>query len=161
MIIFKEVVMKKYIMTVGLLFVSLSVFAQSIDRSQYKEIDLFSYKVEGKQKEGQYSVKYKMVLKFNNQSGTNINFQDDAGDYLNLETTKRWSLNRGQVVTIYLSSKHTIYGMWLEEKLDDLETSSTSSVKPWLPYVSNGKTGLHGWYLQDMGNGTYKEVYFE
>ena len=44
---------------------------------------------------------------------------------------------------------------------DDIETSTTSSVKPWLQYVSNGKTNLHGWYLQDMGNGAYKEVYFE
>jgi hypothetical protein len=102
-----------------------------------------------------------MVLKFSSQSGTSVFFKDDAGDSVVLETTKRWSLNRGQVVTIYLSAKHDNYGIWFEEKLDDLETSTTSSVKPWLPFVSNGKTGLHGWYLQDMGNGTYKEVYFE
>jgi len=153
--------MKKYVMAAGLLFVSLSIFAQSADRSQYKEIDLFSYKVEGNKKEREYYVKYKMVLKFNNQNGTNVIFQDDAGDYIFLETTKRWSLNRGQVVTVFLSAKHSTIGSWFEEKLDDLETSTTSSVKPWLPYVSNGKTGLHGWYLQEMGNGTYKEVYFE
>ena len=152
--------MKKYFMAVGLLFVSLSVFSQSIDRRQYKEIDLFSYQVEGKQKGRQYSVKYKMALKFLSQTGTSIIFQDDAGDYLFLETDKRWSLRSGQVVTVYLSARN-FGGFWLEEKLDDLETSTTSSVKPWLPYVSNGKTGLHGWYLQDMGNGNYKEVYFE
>ena len=33
--------------------------------------------------------------------------------------------------------------------------------KPWLPFVSNGKSDLHGWYLHDMGNGTYREVYFD
>jgi len=153
--------MKKYLMAAGLLFVSFSVFAQSIDRSQYREIDLFSFQVEGKQKEREYNVKYKMILKFSFQSGTNIYFKDDAGDLISLETTKRWSLNQDQVVTVYLSARHNAYGMWLDKKLDDLETNTTSSVKPWLPYVSNGKTGLHGWYLQDMGNGTYKEVYFE
>jgi len=153
--------MKKYVMAAGLLFVSLLVFAQSVDRSQYKEIDLFSYKVEGNKKEREYDVKYKMVLKFSHQRGTTVTFQDDAGDYLILETTKRWSLNNGQVVTVYLSARHNTILAWLDQKLDDLETSTTSSVKPWLPYVSNGKTGLHGWYLQDMGNGTYKEVYFE
>jgi len=153
--------MKKYFMAVGLLFVSFLVFAQSIEKSQYKEVDLFSYQVEGHQKGNEYYVKYKMVLKFFSQSGTSVIFQDDAGDLLSLVTTKRWSLNKGQVITVYLSAKHGIYGGWSEQKLDDLETSTTSSVKPWLPYVSNGKTGLHGWYLQDMGNGTYKEVYFE
>ncbi|GBU28640.1 hypothetical protein R84B8_02200 [Treponema sp. R8-4-B8] len=152
--------MKKYFLAAGLLFVSLSVFAQSIDRSQYKEIDLFSYIVEGKQKGSEYSVKYKMVVKFSFQTGTAVIFQDDAGDSVSLQTTKRWSLNKGQFVTVYLSARNK-GGYWSEEKLDDLETSTTSSVKPWLPYVSNGKTGLHGWYLQDMGNGTYKEIYFE
>jgi len=153
--------MKKYFLATVLMLVSLSVFSQSIDRSQYKEIDLFSYKVEGNQKGSQYSVKYKMVLKFYFQSGTDIYFQDDAGDTLSLETTQRWSLSKSQIVTLYFTAKHSEYGIWLEQKLVDLETSTTSSVKPWLPFVSNGKTGLHGWYLQDMGNGTYKEVYFE
>jgi len=153
--------MKKYFFALGLLLVSLLIFAQSVDRRQYKEIDLFSYKVEGNQEGSQYYVKYKMTLKFSYQTGTTVVFQDDADDYLILQTTKRWSLNRGQVVTVYLSARHSAIGSWLEEKLDDLEISTASSVKPWLPYVSNGKTDLHGWYLQDMGNGTYKEVYFE
>jgi hypothetical protein len=154
--------MKKVFLLFTLLVIGFCAFAQTIDRSQYKEIDLFSYNVEGNQKGRDYTVKYKMVLKFSSQSGTRVSFQDDAGDYLSLETTKRWSLNIGQVVTVYLSARHSsIVGLWFEEKLDDLETSTASSVKPWLPYVSNGKTGLHGWYLQDMGNGTYKEVYFE
>jgi hypothetical protein len=153
--------MKRTFVVIGLLFFSLSVFAQSIDRSQYTEIDLFSYTVEGKQKEREYTVKYKMVLKFSSQSGTSVYFQDDAGDYLVLQTTQRWALNRGQIVTVYLSARHSQYGIWSDERLDDLGTSTTSSVKPWLPFVSNGRTGLHGWYLQDMGNGTYREVYFE
>jgi hypothetical protein len=153
--------MKKIFIGFVFFLISFLVFAQSIDKSQYEEIDLFSFQVEGNQKERAYTVKYKMVLKFNNQSGTRVSFQDDADDYLSLETTKRWTLNRGQVVTVYLSARHSTLGIWMDEKLDDLETSTDSSVKPWLPYVSNGKTSLHGWYLQDMGNGTYKEVYFE
>lgn len=153
--------MKNKFMIAGLLFVSLSVFAQSIDRGQYKEIDLFSYKVEGNQEERAYSVMYKMVLKFWNQTGTSVSFEDDAGDMISLQTTKRWAFNRGQLVTIYFTARHSTSGFWMDEKLEDIETSTTSSVKPWLPYISNGKTGLHGWYLQDMGNGTYKEVYFE
>jgi maltose-binding protein MalE len=153
--------MKKYFIVTGLLFVSFSVFAQLIDKSQYKEIDLFSYQVEGNQEGRAYSVKYKMVLKFSSQYGTTVSFRDDAGDSLSLETAKRWSFNTGQAVTVYFTAQHRTGGYWMEEKLDDIETSTTSSVKPWLPYVSNGKSGLHGWYLQDMGNGTYKEVYFE
>jgi len=154
--------MKKILIVIILLFVSYSVFAQSIDRSQYTEIDLFSYTVEGNNKERkEYSIKYKMVLKFYFQSGTTIYFHDDAGDSLSLQTTQRWLLNKDQIVTVYLSAKKSQFAMWMEEKLDDLETSTSTSVKPWLPYVSNGKTGLHGWYLQDMGNGIYKEVYYE
>jgi hypothetical protein len=153
--------MKNIFIVVGFLLVSFSVFAQSIDKIQYQEIDLFSYQVEGNQKERAYTVKYKMVLKFLVQSGTSVSFQDDAGDYLSLETTKRWTLNRGQVVTVYLSARHSTAGLWMDQKLDDLETSTDSSIKPWLPYVSNGKTSLHGWYLLDTGNGTYEEVYFE
>jgi hypothetical protein len=152
---------EKIFMTAGFLLVSFSVFAQSIDKSQYKEIDLFSYIVEGRQTRREYAVKYKMVLKFRSQSGTGVYFEDDFGDPLSLETTKRWALNRDQVVTVYFSARHGAGGYWVGQNLDDLETSTTSSVKPWLPYVSNGKTGLHGWYLQDTGNGTYKEVYFE
>jgi hypothetical protein len=153
--------MKRHFLAIGLLFVSLSIFAQSIDTSQYKEIDLFSYEVEGNQEGRAYAVKYKIILKFLYQSGTSVAFQDDAGDTLLLDTTKRWTLNRGQIVTVYFSANHRTGGYWMEQKLDDLETSTASSVKPWLPYVSNGKTDLHGWYLQDMGNGNYKEVYFE
>jgi hypothetical protein len=64
------------------------LFAQSIDKSQYKEIDLFSYQVEGNQKGKDYTVKYKMVLKFSLQSGTIVYFQDDAGDSLPLRDNK-------------------------------------------------------------------------
>jgi hypothetical protein len=151
---------KKIFLFFTLLVIGFGAFAQSIDKSQYKEIDLFSYIVESRQIGKDYAVKYKIVLKFNYQRGTIIVFADDAGDYIGLVTTKRWPLKRGQFVTVYLSANHKSSGYWSEEKLDDLETSTASSVKPWLPYVSNGKTGLHGWYLQDMGNGTYKEVYF-
>jgi hypothetical protein len=49
----------------------------------------------------------------------------------------------------------------MDAKIDDIETETASSVKPWLPYVSNGRSNLHGWYLQDMGDGTYQEEYFE
>jgi hypothetical protein len=153
--------MKRLFIVGGLLAIGFFAYAQSIDRSQYKEIDLFSYQVEGKEKGQEYTVKYKMVVKFARQSGTSVVFQDDNGDYLYLETTRRWSFNRGQVVTVYFSARNSSYGGWSDAKLDDIETSTASSVKPWLPFVSNGKSGLHGWYLQDMGNGTYKEVYFE
>jgi hypothetical protein len=153
--------MKNQWLVIGLLLFCCPVFAQSIDKSQYTEIDLFSYKVEANQKDREYTVKYKMVLKYGSQSGTSVSFQDDYGDYLGLETTKRWAFSRGQVVTVYFTARHSSYGMWMDEKLDDIETSTNSSVKPWLPYVSNDKSGLHGWYLQDMGKGLYKEVYFE
>jgi hypothetical protein len=157
----KNAFMKKICFFVVLLLIcSLGVVAQSIDKSQYKEIDLFSYKVEGNEEGKAYQVKYKMILKFSMQSGTIVSFQDDDGDSLYLEATKKWSFTRGEVVTVYFTARHHLFGAWLEAKLDDIETSTDSSIKPWLPYVSNGKSGLHGWYLQDMGNGTYKEVFF-
>ena len=148
-------------MAVCLLFVSLFVFAQTIDRSQYKEIDLFSFLIEGKQQNGVFTVKYKMHLKYSHNIQTRLYFKDNESNFLDLETTQRWPLNRDQAVTVYFTVEHSQFGDWGLGKLDYIETSTTSSVKPWLPYVSNGKTGLHGWYLQDMGNGTYKEVYFE
>ena len=151
--------MKKALAMASLFFISFFVFAQSFERSQYTEIDLFSYRVEENQARRDYTVKYKMVINFDLQSGTSVSFHDDIGENLILETNQRWNLNRGQVVTVFFSARKA--SVWLDEKLDYLETSTASSAKPWLPYVSNGRTGLHGWYLQDMGNGTYREVYFE
>ena len=153
--------MKKHWILFGLIFISSFTYAQSIDKSQYTEIDLFNFLVRGDQKGNNETFKFKMVLKFQSQSGTTVYFKDDAGDSLSLDTTRRWTFKKDQVVTVYFSAKHSSVALWMDRKLDDMETSTTSSVKPWLPYVSNGKTGLHGWYLQDLGNGTYKEVYFE
>ena len=151
--------MKKNFTLAMIFFISFSVFADSFDRSQYTEMNLFSYRVEENQARRDYSVKYKMMLKFDFQHGTSVSFQDDIGDHIILETDQRWNFNRGQTVVVYFSARKA--SVWLDEKLDYIETATASSIRPWHPYVSNGRTGLHGWYLQDMGNGTYKEIYFE
>jgi hypothetical protein len=153
--------MKRILLIFWLFITGPLLMAQTIDRSQYTEIDLFSYMVEGNTRGNDYPVKYKMLLKFRSQSGTNVSFEDDHGDSFYLSTTRRWAFNRGEIVTIYFQANHNSLGIWLNERLDDIETSTASQVKPWLPYVSNGKSGLHGWYLEDLGNGTYREVFFE
>ena len=124
--------MKKIFTVVGLLFVSLSVFAQSIDKSQYKAIDLFSYKVEGNKEGKDYSVKYKMVLRFGFQSGTTVYFADDDGDTISFEASKKWSFMRGHVVTVYFTADHRAYGSWLKENLIDIEPSANSGVKAYI-----------------------------
>jgi hypothetical protein len=40
--------------------------------------------------------------------------------------------------------------------IDYIEEATITQIKPWLEFVSNGKTNLHVWYLEDMGNGTYR-----
>jgi hypothetical protein len=46
--------MKKLLMILGLFITGSLLMAQAIDKSQYTEIDLFSYKVEGNTKGSDY-----------------------------------------------------------------------------------------------------------
>jgi tetratricopeptide (TPR) repeat protein len=110
-----------------LLLASVPAFAQSINKSQYTEIDLFSYLVEKDQIGSAYTVKYRMALRFNSQSGTTVYFSDAAGDLLTLHTTQRWTLSRGQAVYIYFTARHLSTGLWTDQELVHLETGAAAA----------------------------------
>jgi hypothetical protein len=155
-----------FIFALFLFFAGSFSFAQEIDRSQYQEIDFFDYKVAVRHLD--YSsepVRHKIVAYFNDQSGTGVHFKGatEADGTLVLTTNRRWSsLNRGQQVTIYVTSS----GRWVYPRLDDIDIAVSSSVssqtKPWASFIAPAnRTGLRGWYLIDLGNGAYQERFFE
>jgi hypothetical protein len=63
-----------------------------------------------------------------------------------------------QNMLVYLALIDGIYEMCVNEPEIYL---SEMPIKPWKHLISNGKDDLLGWYLEDLGNGTYKEVYFK
>jgi len=153
--------MNKYFFVSVFLFISLSLSGQAIDKSQYIEIDTFGYLLEARQTGRNYSVKYKMNLIFSEQSATTVYFEDAAGDLFVFETNRRWNINRGQAVVVYISARNLSRGIWNDPTLDDLEIRAALSEKPWQNFILNERSYLRGWYLEDIGNGMYKEVYLE
>lgn len=155
--------MKKFVCLISVMLVSLMAFSQTIDKSKFKEVSLFDYLVEEKENKGkEYTVYYKMPVSFSFQSGTDIYFKDENEDTISLTTNKRWNLPKNQTVMIYFSAKHNAYfSFWENETLIDVEQNTKSNVKPWENYIRKNKTGEHGWYLESVGNGIYKEVYIE
>jgi hypothetical protein len=107
--------------------------------------------------------KFKMLIEFVDASGTSYRFRETHGQYsAYYQVSKRWNLTKGKKYMVYFTAQAPApSGNGEFRVIDDIDMGDTVFSKPWLPYVSNGKTNLHGWYLQDMGNGTYKEVYFE
>jgi hypothetical protein len=65
-----------------------------------------------------------------------------------------------QNMLIYLALIDGIYEMLVNNAVDTIELSR-EPIKPWKHLISNGKDDLLGWYLEDLENGTYKEVYFK
>ncbi len=155
--------MKKNLCLISFMLVSLMAFSQTIDKSKFKEVSLFDYLVEEKENKGkEYTVYYKITVSFLSQSGTTIYFKDENKDLIDLTTNKRWNLPKNQTVMIYFSAKHNAYiPFWEDETLLDVGQNSKPNVKPWDNYIRKNKTGEHGWYLESVGNGMYKEVYIE
>jgi hypothetical protein len=165
--------MKRIISLVILLLVTGAVFGQgnSFDSSKYETIDLFSYRVE-ENDYGEYDRNhcyFKMELFFDRQSSTTVYFYDNNNDRINMDAKQRYSLQKGQKVIVYFNAKrsgwnNTIrrpYGPWINVLIDYIDGNIAVQRKPWSDYISNGKTNLHGWYLEDIGNGTYRERFFE
>jgi hypothetical protein len=150
--------MKKFFMVAGLLCISLSLFAQSIDKSQYKAIDLLSYEVEGEKEGKDYTVKYKMVLYFGSHSGMTVYFKDTEGNLLLLETNKKWSFIEGHAVTVYFTAEHRSYGAWMNQKLIDIEPHTNSGVKAYIDECVSlvGKPVPSGFKRTDRS--TYKKT---
>ena len=155
--------MKDVCLFVVLLLICTVAYAQPLDRSQYTEIDLFSYLVRGRQMGNGESFQFRMVLGFDFQHGTAVLFRDEANDSLSLQTTRRWPFDRGEIVAVYFAAQHSRWG-WTNTSvhhIETIETSTASSARPWLPFVSNDRTDLRGWHLQYLGDGMYREVYYE
>jgi len=165
--------MKKMAIIFVLLFVAGAVFGQeySFDSSKYESIDLFSYRVEETDygEYGRTHCYFKMELYFDRQSSTTVYFYDNNNDRISMDAKQRYSLQKGQRVIVYFNAwragwNNAIrqpYGPWTKVLIDYIEENKYVQKKPWTDFISNGKTNLHGWFLEDMGNGTYREKYFE
>jgi sporulation protein YlmC with PRC-barrel domain len=92
-----------------------------IDRSSYKEIDLFDYKNEAETARQGEARKYKSPALFSSQSGTNYAFvssTDEGKTLVILKTNKRYpSLNENQGVVIYYTA---VKGIVDSLTLDDI-----------------------------------------
>jgi hypothetical protein len=139
------------------------VFAQNIDRSQYEETNSEDLAWWGDTTPRYTTKKFKMLIEFEEASGTSYTFRETHNKYgAYYQVSKRWNLTKGQKYMVYFTAKAPApSGNGEFRVIDDIEINGVVFSKPWLPYVSNGKSSLHGWYLQDMGNGTYKEIFFE
>ena len=128
-----------------------------INREDFRETDFFSYDVEGhKTGTGTYTAKFKMNVAFDFQHTTRIFFQDEDGS-IAFSTDMRWTLKKGQKVTIYFTVTHKDFGdsaYWYNERLLLVETSESTDLRPWKKFIANGNPYLEGWYLEDLGNGT-------
>jgi hypothetical protein len=155
----------KKLMTIFYLLVcgTVLISAQSIDRSQYRPTTLEDYLFMRDTGEA-VGKKYSFSVYYNGSasSGASMYFFDTLNfsgrKNFNGRISRRYTLEDKQLVTVYVTCESQF-----SSNIDDIVigSSSQAQAKPWQPFISNGKSGLHGWYLQDMGNGTYKEVYFE
>jgi hypothetical protein len=156
--------MKKFGFGLLLFLLAMSILnAQSIDRSIYEEFTSEDLIWWGETTPRDTVKKVKMLISFNNSRGTVYTFMStDEKDYEYYRVSKRWDLTKGQKYWVYFTTKAPAYSGNSDYRIiDDIDIGPIAPVKPWIPFISNGKSGLHGWYLQDMGNGTYIEVYFE
>ena len=83
---------------------------------------------------------------------------------ISFRTDFKWPLKRGDSVTIYFTAEHKVYGdsgFWREHNLVYAETFVENNSKPWDKYISNDKSFLNGWYLESLGNGLYREHFYE
>ncbi|MDR0290997.1 MAG: hypothetical protein LBI06_08695 [Treponema sp.] len=99
---------------------SFPVFGQSIDRSQYRAIDPFDYKLDEKDAARGAVRKFKSVVQFVSQSGSVFTFQSlDRGTTLNLTVTRFFTPPlSGQRVTIYFTATKRIIDALI---LDDID----------------------------------------
>ena len=153
-------IVKKITLVFILIFGVKSLFAQTIDRSQYEGITLFDYQLWSNQQN--YNIqdkKFKATVYFRTTSGTYMMFTDEVGlnEVMAFQITRRWaSLERGQRVTIFFTA-HISFPI-----IDDIDYGSSTAidVRPWQRYIDDGNAGKTGWFLKSLGNGRYEEVYY-
>jgi hypothetical protein len=113
--------MKKYIFgaVVGFIVITVSVFGQAVDKSQYKAIDPFDYKLNAEKAAKGRVEKFKSVVQFDSQSGTTFSFSSlDQGTTLTGLKSDKY-INppaAAQRVTIYYTAtKGAIDSLTLDE----------------------------------------------
>lgn len=135
-----------------------------INKDEFRLIDFFDYDVEGDRIEtGEYIAKFKMNVYFDRQFTNTVVFKDDEGS-INFPTNFRWRLESKQPVTIYFTVKHITWETgagWMYRNLVLVETSGTLENRPWKKYISNDRKDINGWYLEDLGDGMYREHFFK
>jgi hypothetical protein len=123
-----ETFMKKQIVVLFSVFLFAgSIFGQSIDKSQYKAIDPFDYKLESESAKRGVVRKFVSVVQFWGQSGTNMSFNSlDGGTFFSsLKITRRFNpMEFKQKVAIYYTATK---GSYTDELvLDDVDTGITT-----------------------------------
>jgi hypothetical protein len=144
------------------IYLTFSVIAQTIDISQYQPTTLEDYLfIQGTGEA--IGKKYCFSVYYNDRasSGTTLYFdskQNFTGKTFWGTISRRYALEHLQLVTVYVTCQSSFSSI-----INDIVAGNISiqQTKPWQPFISNGRSGLHGWYLEDLGNGTYREVYYE
>jgi hypothetical protein len=90
----------------GIGLVKSSVPASSVNRSDYRNINISDYIIESEQA-GQGEVrKYRASVQFSGQDGINYSFAVGGGDTITLKVTRRFNpLTENQRVTIYYTAE--------------------------------------------------------
>jgi hypothetical protein len=110
--------MKRLVGSFVLLLALSPVFAQTINKDRYTEISLMDYKRTGEVKGREDVENFKLTLKFLLQAANSVAFQDAENNLQRFTSEKQLSFKRGQEVTVYVRSIHSLEGVWAEEVLD-------------------------------------------
>ena len=103
---------------------TVTVFAQAVDKTQYKAIDPFDFKLEDEHATWGAVRKFKSVVKFVSQSGTDFLFSSlDQGTSLQLASASAKAPSAGQTVTIYYTATK---GVRTPLALDEIDTDNTT-----------------------------------
>ena len=122
-----ELIMKKPLVVFIVFFIvcSVSVFAQAVDKSQYRAIDPFDYKLDEEKAAANSVRKFKSVVLYASQEGTRFIFNSlDQGTTLDLNTGRTINPpSSAQKVTIYYTATKGIRDALV---LDEIDSGNTT-----------------------------------
>ncbi|WP_010253669.1 hypothetical protein [Treponema primitia] len=95
-----------------------AVYAQNINKTQYKEISLADYKAAGDVKERDDTERFKLNVKFLLQAANSVAVQDTEDKLQRFESEKTLGFERGQELVLYVHSTHLPDGGWETEIID-------------------------------------------
>ncbi|MDR2477797.1 MAG: hypothetical protein LBD48_00635 [Treponema sp.] len=117
--------MKKQYLTLAVLFLTgVLLFGQTIDKSSYRAIDPFDYRLEEESAVRGAVRKFKSVVQFSTQNALVYSFYSlDQGTLLALKSSKTYQLTAGQKLTVYFTATKGIIDTLV---LDEIDTSNTA-----------------------------------